>query len=312
MDLNLNQLRIFYFCCKHRTFSEAAEALSLTQPTVTVQIKQLEADLGIDLFHRGGRKIELTEPGRNLFEYAQKIFSLAKEAKNIVQKFIDLQAGVLRIGMLKFYARKRMSPLISEYQEKYPGIQVAQDEGSSMEITRSLLDHKNELGLIATASTFPPQLKVIPHFQEELVLVLPSSHPLNKKRNIYFKDLANEYLIVRERGAISREFIMDKYREAKIVPNILVEASNLEFIVEQVRAGKGISFMAKSILKGQLQRGLLKICPLAEGPFLINVDIAYLKNRVLSPAAKAFMDLMIEKKNVLTSKRSTRPLTGAH
>ncbi len=303
MDLNLNQLRIFYYCGKHRTFSEAADALFLTQPTVTMQIKKLEADIGIDLFHRLGRTMELTEPGRNLFEYADKIFLLAEEAKNTVQKFKDVKTGVLRIGTLKFYARNMMSTLISAYQEKYPGIQVALDEGSSMEITRSLVDHKNELGLIAAASPFPPQLTVIPHFQEELALVLPSNHPLSEKKKIYLEDLANEALIIRERGAVSREFIMDKFREAKIVPHILTEASNLVFIVEQVQAGKGISFMAKSILNGQFKRRSLKIRSLAEGPFMINVVIAYRKNRVLSPGARAFMDLMITRKNTIPSRR---------
>ncbi len=304
MDINLNQLRIFYFCGKHRTFSEAAAALCLTQPTVTIQIKQLESDLGIELFHRRGRTMELTEPGRNLFEYAQKIFLLAEEAKNTVQKFKDLKIGVLRIGTLKFYARNMMSALISAYQEKYPGIQVILDEGNSLEITRNLIDRTNELGLIAVATSPPPQLEVISHFREELVLVLPSHHPLNEKKKIYLKDLANEPLIVREKGALSRDFIMDKYREAKLIPRILIEASNLTFIVEQVRAEKGISFMAKSVLEGQLKRGSLKIRSLAEGPFFIAVDIAYLKNRTLSSAAQAFIEIMIaaEKKLQLNAR----------
>ncbi len=297
MDLNLNQLRIFYFCGKHRTFSEAAGALFLTQPTVTIQIKQLEADLGIGLFHRRGRTMELTEPGRNLFEYAQKIFLLAEEAKKTVQKFKDVQTGVLRIGTLKFYARNMMSALVSAYQGQYPGIQVVLDEGNSQEITNSLVDHQNELGLIAVAAPAPPQLKVIPYFQEELVLVLPSNHPLCEKKLIHLDDLAQESLIVRERGALSREFILDKYREARIVPRILTEASNLVFIVEQVRAGKGISFMAKSVLEGQLKRGSLKIRSLAGGPLMIDVDIAYLKNRTLSPAAHAFVEMMIAGRN---------------
>ncbi|MFH1124807.1 MAG: LysR family transcriptional regulator substrate-binding protein, partial [Pseudomonadota bacterium] len=218
---------------------------------------------------------------------------------------------VLRIGILKIYARNLMSALISAYQDKYPGIQVVVEEGNAKEIIRTLLDDKTELGLIATASFTPPQLNVIPYFQEETILVLPNWHPLSKKKIISLKDLGNEALIVRERGATSREFIMEKYREAKIVPRILIEISNPLFIIEQVEAGKGIAFIAKSFLKEHLKRGSLKARPLAEGPFTIDIGIAHSKNRTLSPAARAFMELMIERKNGLISTKATRPLTGA-
>ena len=304
MALNLNQLRIFLACGKHRSFSEAAEALFLTQPAVTMQIKQLEAYFEIGLFHRHGRTIELTEPGRILFEYAQKIFKIAESAEKAILELKDLRTGILRVGTLKIYAKYMMPPLISSYQEKYPGIHVVLDEGSSTEITRSLIDYKNELGLISSESSYPPQFEVIPYTQERMVLVLGRGHPLNKKRKICLSDLAQEPLIVREKGSVSRQIILNKYREAKIKPHILTEATNLEFIIEQVQSGKGITFTAEWAVKDELARGSLKIRSLTEGPFLINVEIAYLKNRILSPAARAFMDLLIEKKARTVAKQS--------
>lgn len=301
--MNLNQLRIFLVSGKHRTFSEAAQALFLTQPAVTMQIKQLEAYLGIDLFHRHGKRIELTEPGRILFDYAQKIFELTESAEKAIRELKDLKTGVLRIGTLKIYARYMMPSLISSYQEKYPGIHVILDEGSSTEITRSLIEHRNELGLISAESSYPPQLEVTPYTQERMVLVLGRDHPLNKKRKICLNDLAHESLIVREKGSVSRQIILNKYREAKIEPLILTEARNLEFIIEQVQAGKGITFIAEWAVKDELTRGSLKVRALSEGPFMISVDIAYLKNRILSLPARAFMDLLIEK-------RKARPFPG--
>lgn len=86
----------------------------------------------------------------------------------------------------------------------------------------------------------------------------------------------------------------------------MTEAKNFAFIIEQVEAGKGISFLVEWTIKDQLKRGTIKIRHLAEGPFLINMDIAYLKNRNLSPAAKAFLDLMIERKNAIIAKRPAR------
>ncbi len=301
MSLNLNHLRIFFICGQKLTFSEAADALFLSTPAVTMQMKQFEASLGIDLFQHRKRTIELTETGRILFEHAKNIFKLTAIAENSIAEIKGLKKGDLRIGTLHIYNRYVMSPLISAYQEKYPDIRVSLDEGNSADIIRSLIDRKNDLALITAVD---PRLEAIPHFQEELVLALPGGHPLCRKRRISMADLSKEPLLIQQKGSISREFILAKYREAKIEPHIVSEAKNFAFIIEQVEAGKGISFFVKWILKDQLKRGTLKIRPLAEGPFLINVDIAYLKNRILSPAASAFIDLMIERRNNLTSKKT--------
>ena len=101
---------------------------------------------------------------------------------------------------------------------------------------------------------------------------------------------------MREKGSVSRQIILNKYQEARIEPHILTEARNLEFIIEQVQSGKGITFVAEWAAKDEIKRGSLKIRTLAEGPFIIGVDIAYLKNRTLSLPARTFMDLLIAKK----------------
>ncbi len=307
MNLNLYQLKIFFFCGQHQTFSAAAKALFLSQPAVTMQIKQLEGYLGIELFQRCGKITRLTNAGRVLFEYAQKIFELTETAENAIKELKNLKTGDLRIGTLYIYARFMIPPLISAYQAEHPGVHVVLDEGSSTEIIRSLMDYKNELGLIAVRSHMPSQLRVIPYCQDELVLVMASDHPLNEKRSICLADLANESLIIQREGALSREFILHKYQEAGIEPRILAEARNLAFIIEQVQAGKGISFTSSWAFKDQLDRGTLTIRTLAEGPFLINVGIAYLENRELSPLAHAFMDLAVRHKNALTTGESISP-----
>ena len=303
MSLNLNHLRIFYHCAKHRTFSEAAEVLFLSQPAVTMQIKQLESHLGMDLFHRHSKTIKLTEIGDMLFEYTQRIFELTESAENAVKELKNLKTGNLRIGSVHIYARLMMPSLILDFQLQHPGIRVFLDEGSSDDITQSLIDYKNELGLISAKTSSYTQLEVIPLFQRELVLILAGSHPLNRKDKICLADLADEPLIVQRKGAISRESILHKYQEAGIVPPILIEARNYEFIIEQVQAGKGISFISAWGFKDQLERGTLKMRTLAEGPFLINVDIAHLKKRALSPAARAFMDLLLVRKNSMASEK---------
>ncbi len=305
--MNLNHLRIFFLCGQHQTFSKAAESLPLTLPAVTMQIKQLEAYFGIQLFHRHAKAIELTECGRLLFEYAQKIFELDESAEKTIADHKNLKKGNLRVGTLQIYARFMMPPLIAAFQERYPSVHVVVDEGSSKEVIQSLINNNNELGLITIGPLAYPQLEIIPLFEEELALILANNHPLNRKRKICLEDLADESLIIQQKGAVSRELILDKYREVGIEPHILTEARNLAFIIELVQAGKGIAFIARSALKDYLERRSLKSRSLAEGPFLIHINMAFLKNRILSPAACAFKDLLIERKNERNLGKSTTP-----
>ncbi len=164
-----------------------------------------------------------------------------------------------------------MPALISSFQEKHPGVHVILSEGSSAEISNSLIVHKNELGLIARL-TYPPQLKVLSFSREELVLILRRNHPLTRLRKISLSDLAREPLIIREKGSGTRDVVLEKYREARIKPSILTEASNVDFIKELVETGNGISFVVKSAVQEELRRGTLKTRALVEGPF-------YLKSR---------------------------------
>ncbi|MCU0580070.1 MAG: LysR family transcriptional regulator [Desulfobacterota bacterium] len=246
--MNINQLKIFYVSGKQQSFSAAAEELFLTQPAVTMQVRQLEDYFQVALFHRHGKKIELTEAGRLLHRYARRIFDLTAAAERAVWELKELETGTLKVGTTKTYAKHLMPALISSFQEQHPGMRVILDEGSSAEIAHSLLVRKNELALIAKAS-YPQPLKVLSFAQEELVLIMGRFHPLARSR--------------------------------------------IDFIKELVETGKGISFVVRSAVEEELQRGALKTRPLAEGPFYLNVDIVYLKNRTLSPAAQAFLEILM-------------------
>jgi DNA-binding transcriptional LysR family regulator len=134
---------------------------------------------------------------------------------------------------------------------------------------------------------------VLSFAQEELVLIMGRFHPLARSRRLSLRDLGREPLILREKGSGTRDIILEKYREARLKPSILTEAGSVDFIKELVETGKGISFVVRSAVEEELQRGALKTRPLAEGPFYLNVDIVYLKNRTLSPAAQAFLEILM-------------------
>ncbi|NIR17080.1 MAG: LysR family transcriptional regulator, partial [Desulfobacterales bacterium] len=134
MQINLNQLRAFYFAAREKSVTKAAEILHVTQPAVTMQIKALDQALGLKLFRKYGKQLELTEAGKVLFQYAEKIFGMVEQMEYELKGYMALSHGSLTIGTTRSFARHLMPGLLSRFQESYPGVKVILKEGSSQEI----------------------------------------------------------------------------------------------------------------------------------------------------------------------------------
>jgi len=289
--MNLNQFRNFYYAAKHLNFTRAAEELFISQPAITVQVKAFESVCGFRLFKKRGRKIWLTDEGRILFELAQKVFTLEKEIENTVEDLRKLKKGVLRIGTTKAYARYFMPSMLSSFISKHPDIKVELNEGSSLDMTRSLLDFKNEVAIIAKAGDVP-RIEYIPFSHEEMTVILAPNHPLLKGKTVYFKDLAAEPFIMKEVGSGTRRLVDRLFKKEGCYPNILMETSNTEFIKQLVQRGDGVSFLVKAAVVNELKENKLAEVPLNGPTQFMDVSIAYLKDQPLSLSAKAFIDIL--------------------
>lgn len=301
--LNFNQLRAFYHAAKYESFTVASKKLFITQPAVTAQVKLFENECNLKLFKKKGRNIFLTDEGKTLYEYARKIFEYEKELGNVIEEMSLLKRGTLRLGTTKTYARYFMPFMITSFRETYPHIKIHLDEGSSLEMTRSLLDFKNEVAVIATAEKVP-EVSFIPFSQEELVLILAPDHPLAKKTVLSFEELVKEPIIMKEVGSGTRRLVSELYSRQDCAPNVLMETSNTEFIKQVVQRGDGISFVVKEAVAAELKEKKIATVPIEGVEVYLDVSIAYLKNQSLSPAGKAFLDVLLK----LTSNR--RPDQG--
>jgi DNA-binding transcriptional LysR family regulator len=289
--MNLNQFRNFYYAAKHLNFTRAAEELFISQPAITVQVKAFESFCGFRLFKKRGRKIWLTDEGRILFKLAQKVFALEKEIENTVDDLRKLKKGVLRIGTTKAYARYFMPSMLSSFMSNYPDIKVELNEGSSLDMTRSLLDFKNEVAIIAKAGDVP-RIEYIPFSHEEMTVILAPNHPLLKGKPVHFKDLAAEPFIMKEGGSGTRRLVDQLFEKEGCSPNILMETSNTEFIKQLVQRGDGVSFLVKAAVVNELKEKKLAEVPLNGPTHYMDVSIAYLKGQPLSLSAKAFIDTL--------------------
>lgn len=289
--MNLNHLRIFYHAARTESFTEAAERLFITQPAVTAQIRAFEASCNLKLFKKRGRNVHLTDEGRTLFDYARKIFDYEQDIENAIDQIHALKRGILRIGTTKTYARYFMPTLISAFMKKYPDIKVYLNEGSSAEITRSLLDLQNEIAVIARAELHP-EVRFRPFSQEELVPVLPAEHRLALEGNVGFPLLAAEPIIMKEVGSGTRLRVDELFARYACVPNILMETNNVEFIKELVQRGEGFSFLVKAAVAEEVRARKLCTVEIRGECLTLDVSIAYLTEQNLSPSAKAFLRLL--------------------
>ncbi len=289
--LNLNQLRAFYFAAQCGSITLASEQLFTTQPAVSMQIKGLETQYGVQLFVRSKKKLQLTEAGKRLHEVAIRIFALVNDAEQVLVQARELDAGSLKVGSTKTLVRYVLARHISRFQKSFPRIQIQIHEGSSEEIVKSVVEQQNDLAIVGRIS-YDEKLEVIPLIQDELVLLVAPGHRLCKKKEVSLHDLNGENLILRERGSGTRRLIEKVLRNTDIISTAYVESDNVDFIKELVAMGNGVTLLARMGVDRDVSRGALKIVPLREGTFVLGIDIVINKERPLSNAAKAFLDVL--------------------
>lgn len=290
--LNFNQLRVFYYAAKNLNFTAAANDLFITQPAVTAQVKSFEGFCNLKLFKKRGRRIYLTDEGKSLFEYAERIFKYEKEIENVIEDMRELKRGVLSLGTTKAYARYFMPLMITTFHKNYPNIKIQLNEGSSLDMIYSLLDFKIEVAVIAKAED-NAEINFMPFSQEEVAVILSRNHPLAKKKAIAFRDLETVPIIMKEKGSGTRKLVEALFQKEGCTPNILMETSNTEFIKQLVQRGEGVSLVVKEAVAAELKEKKLASVPLHGPKIYLDVSIAHLKDQVLSPPARAFVDTLI-------------------
>jgi DNA-binding transcriptional LysR family regulator len=290
--LNFNQFRVFYYAAKNLNFTTAAGELFITQPAVTSQVKSFEAFCNLKLFKKRGRRLYLTDEGKSLYSYAVKIFKYEKEIENVIDDMRELKRGILSLGTTKAYARYFMPLMISTFHKSYPNIKIQLNEGSSLDMIHSLLNFKIEVAVIARTED-NPEVNFFPFSQEEMAVIVSTDHHLSKQKAITFKDLSAEPFIMKEKGSGTRKLVEELFEAEQCTPDILMETSNTEFIKQLVQRGEGVSFVVREAVAAELKDKKLAAVPLKGPTVYLDVNIAYLKDQVLSPPARAFVDTLI-------------------
>ena len=207
-----------------------------------------------------------------------------------LKSYTDLTQGSFKLGTIHGFARHFMPDLIRRYQEQYPMVKVFLKEGNSQDIVEGVLSFKYDIGLIGRLP-YDKKLKYIPYIKPEFWLVTPRWHKFSDKKEISFRDLHNEPLIIQEKGSGARHAILSQLRSYGVHPSVLVEAGSLDFIKEYVMHGEGIAFLYKAEVEREVKMGHLIGLKIKEGPVLLQTDIVFLRDVELSPPSQAFLRL---------------------
>lgn len=240
--MNHSQLRAFHAVAGEGSFTRAAAALRVSQPTLSGHVKALEEGYGIVLFQRGSREVVLTDFGQALYEVTQRYFASEAEAERLLA-----QAGGLVSGRLRVIADSPfiMVPLLAPYSRRYPKVELRVQFGNTSDIVRSVTGSRSDVGILPKVDP-GSRLYIKPFREDRLVVFVDKGHPWSQRRSIRLGDIADQILVLREAGSTTRAIFEEAMRDHGVAPARMLEMGSREAVREAVAAGLGIGVVNES------------------------------------------------------------------
>lgn len=294
-DLDLRKLEVLYWVAELKSFSRAAEHLSLRQPTVSAHIHELEEGLGAKLLNRVGGGITLTHFGGILFERAKALLSLKRETLAAVDRFQGKVAGELLIGGSNIPGEYILPRKLGTFAQKYPEVKPILRIGDSAGIVEAVLGGEVELGFVGFKGG-DGRLSFQRIWKDEMVLAVPKNHPWARLKAVGLEDLRKEGFISREGGSGTlrsfRNLLIRKGQMPEKLLNVIMELGSTEAIKEALIAGLGVSILSKTSIQREIQDGLLKELPIRGLKLERDFYQVFHRHRTLSPVSQAFIHFL--------------------
>ena len=294
--MDLRQLEVFSKVYDHASFSRAATELSLTQPTVSGHIKQLEEDVGSPLFDRLGNRIVPTPAGDILYHYARRMLHLAHDAQQALDEFLGCSRGQLYIGGSTIPGEYLLPGLLGEFKQRYPDIRVTLRIDDSKGIIEAVSDGQIEIGVVG-AKLGNAKIDYVEYLRDELVLTVSARHPFAKKRRVSMSDVQQQPFILRERGSGSRWILEDLLRRqgadaSKL--SVVAEMGSTAAVVQGIKAGVGVSILSRRAVADDVKAGNLHVVAVEDFSFARHFYIVTRRSHTMSPIGDVFHRFLIE------------------
>jgi len=291
MHLTLRQLEVFAAVARHGSYTRAAEELHLSQPAVSMQIRQLEDTAGLPLFEKLGKKIHLTQAGREFFHYSQAIGRQLQELDEVIESLKGVHTGHLRLSVAttaNYFATR----LLAAFSRRYPGTTFSLDVTNRKTLLDQLASNETDLVIMGK----PPEeleLDATPFMENPLVIIAPPDHPLAGQKAIPLDRLRGEVFVAREQQSGTRIAMERFFQERGIQLKTGMEMTSNSAIKHAVEAGLGLGIVSIHTLELELEAGRLVILDAEGFPIQRHWYLVTGRGKRLSPVAQAFFDFLM-------------------
>jgi DNA-binding transcriptional LysR family regulator len=286
--MNLRHLAIFHAIARAGTVNAAAGLVHTSQPAVSRELRALEERLGVVLFDRLPRGMCLTEAGRVLLEYAEKIFALESAAERAMRELSDLEAGYLAIGASNTIGMYLLPALVSDFYRRHSKVQISLDVRNSEEVVAGVRDSRFGLGFVE-GPVQDESIEAREFRRDRLVAVVTPEHPLASARSPSVRILAETPAIVREPGSGTREILDSAFASHGLTLQHVLQISSSEALKQAALAGGGVGWLSELCVAQELRSGQLVEVSTSPLSLFRPLYVLQLRGRQLSSSARAFM-----------------------
>jgi DNA-binding transcriptional LysR family regulator len=286
MNMQIGQLRCFLAVAEHRHFTRAARELGLAQPSVSAQVRSLEADLGGELFHRMKGNVTLTSAGEALLPFARRILADVDAASSEVSDVSGLARGRIAIGATPSLAATLAPPVLARFHEAHPGISLSMREAGSGDLVAALEEGSVDIALVILPVR-QDMLETQALLREELVVAVAREHPLAKRRTIAVSDLRDVPLVMFREGYDLRSATEAACRAAGFAPTFAVDGGEMDGVLALTTAGLGAAIVPSLVVR---PGGALRAVRIERPSLTRTIGIAHRRDRRLSRAAQELID----------------------
>ena len=267
--------------------------MDISQPAVSIQVQEIEKSLGVVLFHRRSRGLQLTEVGETVYSYAHRIFSLSAEMRGAIQDMQELKTGHLVLGASTTPGEYILPVAIGHFRRQYPGIQVELKISNTQTIINQLLQRELDLGMIGNRpERGGEELEMSTYVMDDIVLVAGPEHPLAGQSNVSLEEVVELGLVVREEGSATRKTAEECFAHLGVEPKVAIELGSNQAVKLAAAAGVGVGVVSRFGIEAEVKAGLLQVMDVEGWRCTRPLTLVYLRERRLSPAQRAFLQLL--------------------
>lgn len=291
--LDIRHLEYFSEVAEHLSFTKASQSLHVTQPSISKAIKNLEDELGVPLFYRSSKQLELTDAGKAVLINAKKVLEAFNNLTLELTDMMELKTGEIRIGIPPIVGAAFFSKLIGQFKETYPEVKITLTEVGTKKIKQGVENGSLDIGLICTFPTQNSPFEIIKALKDPLMLIVHHDHPLAKKEKVHFSDLEYEPFILYRKDFSLYDKIIEECGKHQFQPNIVCESSQKDFILGMVEGKLGVALLPSKICE-DINSNEITILPFYQSEVNLELGMIWKKNKYLSYAVREFISVSQE------------------